>query len=389
MPPLNNAAKVEIPEDVDPNALTKEEQAYLDSRGQTGLPDQATPPAPAPAPAPAEGEDDADDDTPEVPAAAQTPPPQPGQTPQPGERRPPRTVNYNKFKRTEDEANALRTQLAKETEARTRIDERLRLINEALASQVATPQPAVEEEEDKAPDPEADIFGYTKWQGRQIEKLSAQLNEVNQERQAQASRQNLQDWYRGQAEQYYQTDEGKPLPWAYRYLIQNRLAELEAGGVADPDQRARIVVDEERQVVETARKQGKNPAMAIMALARGRGFDLNNPNHVPRPQPAAQPAPAANGGTPPPAQPAAQPNQTPAAPGTPLGGAPAPGATPNVAAEIKAIKEAQPAATSLSSGGGAGPLPLTAQQLADMPEDEFQAVYQRLSKNRQREIFGS
>ena len=179
--------------ELDPRALSPAEQAFFDSRGAktegladvpaapgaTGAP--AAPAAPAApvagatgaAPSPAAGEE-LDEAAEEAAIAAG---------------KPPKRVNYNKWKRTADELATTRTELGKMRDQATRVDERMRLINEALATTPAAA--AAAEEEDPAPDPEQDIFGYVRWQGRQMERLNAELGTMRQatqsERQMQES----------------------------------------------------------------------------------------------------------------------------------------------------------------------------------------------------------
>lgn len=325
----------------------------------------ATPPA---------GEFDTDDDSPEAEALRKA-----GKTP--------KRVNYNKYARTQAELETTRAELAKVRESSTRVDERLRILNEALTATPPTQQQQSDEDADPAPDPEADIFGYVRWQGRQMERLTERLQGYDErDRQANAERE-LSTWYQGEAASFAQREQSFPL--AYVYLIQNRLRELEAGGVTDQRERDRIVLSEERSVVEAAKKAGRSPAESIFALARGRGFD---------PEKAVAEYRARQNGSA--QQPAAQPGAAPAAPGTPLGGTPnqnpgsgaQPGGQqqqqPSVTAEIERIKTAMPAATSLSSGGGVPADQLTAQMLADMSDTEFSAVVSRMSKSRAQELFG-
>jgi hypothetical protein len=181
------------------------------------------------------------------------------------------------------------------------------------------------------------------------------------------------------------------------HLIQNRLRELAAGGITDKAQADRIVVEEERAVVEQARKDGVSPAKRIYDLAVGRGFDRQKAIDA-----AIAARTAANGGAPPAPAAGATGATVAAAPlGTPLGGATGAAATgatgaaappaPSVAAEIEAIKKGQGAALSLSGGGGAPADALTPQALADMSEEEFAQVFARLSgnKTRLRELMGA
>lgn len=265
--------------------------------------------------------------------------------------------------------------LRESEEARTRYDERLKLINEALAPrQEAIP-------EDVPPDPEADIFGYAKWQGRKMERLQAALDEttkgVVETRQTMAERdaeRQLHSNYQNDAVQFIRTT--PDFVSAYQHLVRSRDAELQAWGETDPQKRQAIIWGEERELVQRSHGSNTSAAARIYELAKLRGYQLAPPvAAAPAAVPAAPPAAAS----------------PPAAPGTALG-APAPAAAkpaPNVTDEINRIKAGQGAAMSLSNAGGSPGDTLTPEHLANMPQDEFAALLARLPKSRQRELLGS
>lgn len=411
MPP--DAPAAERPADTGADfGLTAEElTAYNEMRSappQSGEPGNPTPeepsetPAPAPdapaAPAAAAGEKtvtapaaDEDDDEPDPAAVAG-----------PDGVKLPKRVSYNKFRRLEDEAKAAKAELETErskaqkaAETQARLDERLRLINEAL-----TPAPAAAQDDDPEPDPEKDIFGHNAWLKRQLVKTRETYDErfraMDAERETATAERQIAEVYVTDAQQFA-AREPTFLP-AYSYLMQVRMAQLAnyhfGKDLTDPTcppltaaEVARIKQDvaaEERQLVSQAIKAGKSPAAAVFAMAKMTGFRPQAPAATA--EAAGAPA-AANGVKPPPgaAAPAVAAAVAAAAPANGNGAAPAAG---SVRTEIEKLKAGQDAALSLSGGGGAPAPVLNAEKLANMPEEEFGAMLDNISRGELRRIMG-
>lgn len=304
----------------------------------------------------------------------------------------PKRVSYNKYRRVEDEAkktkadlDTARAQNAKSAETQARLDERLRLINEALK-----PAEAAQVDEDPEPDPEKDIFGHNAWLKRQLvkerETTNDRFNRIESERQAATADNEIASTYVADA-QHLAATEPNFLP-AYQYLMSVRIQQLAnyhfGKDLTDPaaapltgPELAKIkseVGREERQLVSQAIKSGKSPAAAVYAMARMTGFRPAAPGAAP----VAATAPAAGNGAgtgSAPAVAAAVAAATPAA-----GNGAAPAAKPSVRQEIAAIKAGQEAALSLSAGGGAPAPILNAEKLANMPEEEFGALLDKMSR---------
>lgn len=338
----------------------------------------ATPPGPSPEPdaaagaAPADGAIPAgdEDDEPDAPAAAD------------GER-PTKRVGWTKFKRLQDEAAATKAELATEraakekmAETQARLDERLRLINEAL-----TPPAAAPVDEDQEPDPEQDIFAHNAWLKRQLlqtrETLNERIGTIETTRQAETAETQLASTYMDDAQRFAASEPN--FGPAYSYLMQVRTAQLAnyhfGKDLTDPATPALTqqeinkikseVAREEKALVGNAIKAGKSPAQAVYAMARMTGF---------RP-PAATPAPtngaaASGNGAKPPA----------------TNGAAA--SVPTVRSEIDRIKSAQDASLSLSGGGGSPAPVLDARKLADMPQDQFNELLENMSRGDLMRIMG-
>lgn len=357
-------------------------------------------------PAPTGDPGHVDSETPAEPAAPETPAPIPGSEPpiaaatpaaEPADEgddedaapaadgRTPKRVSFNKFKRAEDAAAAAVAELktereknAKSAETQARLDERLRLINEALTTQ---PPAAPEVDEDPEPDPEADIFGHNAWLKRQLVKTQSSLSEFREQvetgQQASAADQAMASTYMDDAARFAQTEPN--FGPAYAYLMQVRVAQLasfhfgkDLTDAATPPLTTQELVKiksevarEEKQLVSTAIKNNKSPAAEVFRMAKMTGY---------RPAPAAA-APAPTNGTTP---------QTPAAPAAPTNGAP----KPSVTAVIDGIKKGQDAALSLSHGGGAPAPVLNMEKLATMPEDEFGALLETMTPAALRRIMG-
>lgn len=282
--------------------------------------------------------------------------------------KPQKRVSFHKYQREEARRKQLEDELNVEREKNSRIDERLKIINEALATPQNEQQQKTAEEEDPEPNPETHIFEHNAWLKRQLVKTNDRLATFEQTQQTASEEVELGNNYRNAAAQFAATEPA--FAQGYTYLIQQRLRELEEAGVSDPKKREAQVVREEKGLVSGALKQGKNPAAMLFNMAKLRGFV---PKAAPDPkaldaggEAAAAAAPAAK--TPPAAS---------AAP-----------AKPSVAEVINNIKAGQDASVSLSNAGGAAVEELTPQMLADMPQEEFDEMVARLSPNKLRALLG-
>lgn len=349
----------------------------------TPAPQNGAPAVQAPAALEAEGDDGEDDDAPASNGAAT--PAVPGQE----AKQAPRRVNYAKFQRLEAKYKDLQSKFSEKEQTTTRLDERLKLLNEALTPRTQQQAPV---EEDPEPDAEKDIFGHNAWLKRQLVKQGEALAAIQEGRQTETHETQIARTYEDDARQFV-SREPNFVP-AYQYLMNSRLSELAMyyfgkdlteEGVALTAQEIQKIkstaAGEERQLVAEALQQGQSPAQRVYQLARARGF---------KPQAAAAPAaprPAANG--------AANPTNGAAAP-TNGQAAPAPLATnggaapaaPSVSDEIARIKAGQEASLSLSGGGGVPSVPFTAQKLADMPQAEFDRLMDTLNPDEVRALMG-
>lgn len=353
--------------------MTQGEIDYMNSGGTKteGLTPPADDGGAAPPPEPAKPLEA----TPEKPAAQQgAAPPEPheDEEPEPAKDSPfypqwkrekgRRQELQREIKARDDSINAERATTAAEREKWARLDERLRLFQQAVEPDPAKPA--------APPDPEADPFAYMRWLGEQVTGLAGKTDQVSTSVQERDAATELKDTYLQDAKQFAtrQTDFGP----AYNWLMANRDAELAAAGYTDPAERMRIITLDERDIVAralTARQTNPSapgPAQIIYGLAKARGFQFQAPAQPP----GSQSGRPGNGGVAP----------------TPANGAAAPPA-PSVTQQVEAIQRGQAASRSLSSGGGApAPTGIDLAKLADMTDGEYLAWKSSMTPGQHKEL---
>lgn len=328
----------------------------------------------------------ADDDEPAAAAA-------------PGESEPqPLRVSYKRFQEVEKARIAAEKQLQEQAIRQARVEERL-----SLLQQVVQEPPAQEQVvDDPEPDPEQDIFAYVRWQQRQLAATQQKVRDYEEQIVTGQAEMDNERRYIESINSYAgtQPDFGQ----AYQFLLQKRQLELlQQNGVSitvDPDT-GRLQVpevppevkirvgnqlrQEERSLYLGAWERNVNPGAEIYNLALLNGYR----------RPAAA-KPNGNGAARPNGNGAAQPVGTPLgqqpqqrAQAAPAAAAPAPG-QPTASEIVASLQKGQAAAQSLSNAGGKsiGLAQLTPEMLANMSDEEFEAVYSSLSPQRQRELMG-
>lgn len=324
------------------------------------------------------------------PAQGQTQDEDPGDEIVPGSPNP-RRVSFRKYQGIEQQLQEERRLRQEDAVKQARVEERLSLLQQALQpEQGQQDQPQAPER----PDPQQDIFAYTQWLEDQLNTVTGKVSayeqqiatgqtEMNEERQYVQSLNS----YAGREPHFMQ---------AYNFLLRNRAAELMASRYPQatfeqlmqaeiPPDVGDLIRQEERDLYKTSFAGNRNPAADIYRMAQMRGWRA----------PAAQ---AGNGAAPPAAAPAS--NGAAAPPIAPQQAPPAPVATaqqngpaPTATQLVEAIRRGQPAAQSLSNGSGGTGIELTPKMLADMPQDQFEALYNDLmarnDKTKLRELFGA
>jgi myosin heavy subunit len=241
-----------------------------------------------------------------------------------------------------------RAELTRQREERARIDERLQLIMQASQQQVDQQQ---QEQAPAVPDPEENPFAYMRYLESQIAQLSQHNQGVSQHFQRQDEYASVKSAFQADANSF--TQQQPDFIHAYQHLIRARDRELQRLGRVDPQERARIINQEELMIVGEALRGGKSAAQLMYELAKDRGYQTAPVE--------AQAAPAA---------------------------AAAPAQRPSAVAQVAAIKAGTQAARSLGSAAGGSNQPLTAELLASMSESEFEAVYSKMNRDQRREYFG-
>lgn len=320
--------------------LTAGEQAYLDSGGTdaAGLIAENPPKVETPT------EPKIEPEKPVAEAAkVETPV---AEAPEPGEEEIPaadgktkrRMVDSRALKAERERARSLEAELTKERDTRARVDERLKMLSEA----VTAAEPVAEKVEPVIPDPEQDIFGYAKYLAERVEQLEGKQNtfqaETAEQRQTAAVVSNYQRDAAGfEAKQPDFKD-------AYNYLIGLRKQQLEAQRYS-PEEVSKWLYTEEMNLVQRAFEGKTSPSEDIYNLAKSMGYAPKAAAPVAEAKPAAEVKPA------------------PAAPLT----------APSVTEEIDRIKAGKAASMSLSNGGGSAGEELSLEWLANAPLKEFEA----------------
>lgn len=303
-----------------------------------------------------------------------------------------RRVSLNKFlrverlaKERETQLQAYQEQMRQQHEERTRLDERLRIINEAINSQNQhAEQQQAAQQAPQIPDPDQDIFSAVKYLMEQQQRVAQQTQQVQQNIQQRDVETDIAQRYQQDAIRFAQTE--PTFLNGYQHLYRMRDAQLAIAGHADPAVRNKMIVREEQGLVRDAIARGKSPAQTMFEMAKAMGFTPTPP--APNPGVAAPPAQ----GSPP----------SPAAGGATLQqmARALPGSAPqqqagngqqgvSVAEQVANIARGQAAAQSLSNaGGGAAPQSLTNEALLNMSEEEFGELVANLPKSQQMNILG-
>lgn len=371
-------AEPTAPADLAPDAAPEAsaDAAAADAGGAAPAKDGAITDAPDASAAPSgEGEDDGDD---EAAAGADA--------------KKPRRVSYSKFEREVSARDKRIAELEKSTredsEAKARLDERMRIINEALTPK----EKAEQKDEDPEPDPETDIFAHNAWLKREMlrhsERSEAAIKELREGRQQEQAQTEVQRAYEDDATAFVRREPN--FAPAYQFLMANRISELAVyffgkdmtaeGATLTPQELNRIrqtIQNEENQLVAGALKDGKSPAERIFSLARARGFRP--------PPPAAKNGNGADHDAKPNGNGRDAPGNLAEAAAAASAGKPANG---SVKDEIERVRKGAESSLSLSQGGGAPAMALTPEKLANMPQDEFDALMAQLSPAEQRRAMG-
>lgn len=327
------------------------------------------------------------------------------------QRPPPRRVNYKKYERVEKERDDLKKERDDLKTMFARADERMKLITEALSGENKAKQAAAEDA-DPEPDKEKDVFGWMNWAGRQMANMQQMVKEQRQQTEVSGEERRTADTYVADVQRFVGADpNGKNFGPAYNFLMTQRYAELalfhfgkdlvdDATGAVDltkltGPELAKVKADtaaEERELVTGALARGESPAASVYRMARTRGFRAQAAqNGAASGQQGAQGAQNGAGGTKAPGNLAdgAQGGSGGQQQGRQNGANGNGQQQPNVADEIRKVREGQAASVSLSNGAGSpGQQALTPERLANMSQDEFNAMMEDMGDGAFRRLMG-
>jgi hypothetical protein len=327
---------------------------------------------------------------------------------QAGDKRPaPKTVSYGKYQRELAKAQKERDEFAakfdgatketvKEREERIKLNERTRLLLEAINTKQPSPAEKLAETEDKDPEPDkdSDPLGHLEWRNRRLENTVNELKTGRQQEQrvtaAEQEEQQVYGTFSADLERAAAADPA--FADAFVHLRETRYRELgfiyadidildtaQVASLSGAEQAAlsqnikKAFYNEQIMVARGALQAGKSPAKVVENLARARGFVPKAAAAAPD---AAAAAAAATNGAAKPRNGAAAPARVEAAPqGT-------------VSDQLEQIRQNAAASRSLSDAGGSPGGDLTPERLGAMDDAEFEELLATMPKARLDKLMG-
>lgn len=330
----------------------------------------------------------------------------------------PKTINYGRHQRElakreqrlaelEGLLNTERAERQKATDRVTRLDERTRMLLDAIN---AKPQAQQQQQEDQDPEPDKDQdpIAHLEWRNRRLEKQVQELSEGTtrdrQQRQQQTEEQREANEYTAALETAARAN--PDFADAFVHLRETRFTELGAiyAGidVNDPEEVAKLSIEdqanlsraiqasfaqEQSMVYREAKRTGRSVEQTIMRLAKARGFTPKQRQQQQQEQDdQREPKPAGgrrervddrfvqqeegDGRRP---QPPARRQQQ---------------ERRSVSDEIDNIRAAAGASRSLSDAGGSPGGDIDLKRLVEMDDDEFVELFEKTSKNRFDRLMG-
>jgi hypothetical protein len=315
-------------------------------------------------------------------------------------RPPPRTISYGRHQKelakAQKAAEDLQARLdgqtketVKEREERIKLNERTRLLLEAINTR-QTPAAAETEDKDPEPDKDSDPLGHLEWRNRKLENTVSEMRTGRQQEQqvSAAEREEQQVYGNFSADLEREAAADPAFADAFVHLRETRYRELgfiyadiditdtaQVATLTGQEQAAlsenikRAFYNEQIMVARGAMKAGKSPAKVVANLARARGFVPKAAAAAAEAAPAARvPAKPGNG--------AAAPARVEAAPqGT-------------VSDQLEQIRQNAAASRSLSDAGGSPGGDLTPERVAAMDDAEFEELLMNMPKARLDKLMG-
>jgi hypothetical protein len=315
------------------------------------------------------------------------------EAPEGDKRAPPKTINYHKhlreIRKRDDAAAALQAKLdgatqetRKEREERLRLDERTKMLLDAISAKPkAETTAAPKEEPDPEPNVDDDPLAHSAWTSRELRRTQKiiqdiQSGQTKQQETSAAEREEREVYSTFTADLEREAQADPTFGEAFVHLRESRYRELGAiyAGIdiTDPAQCAtlstadqaalsqniqRAFHNEQMLVAREAMKKGVSPAKSVKFLAVARGF-------APK---AAETVPAKTNGV------------------AKTNGATKPAVNgqgrPTVGQELQAIREGQAASKSLSDASGSPGGTITPERIAEMSNEEFEEFYASIPKS--------
>ena len=224
--------------------------------------------------------------------------------------------------------------LQEERQKRKELQEQLKQLQaqmQAFQQQMQQPQEGNQEgEAEQPPNPEEDPLGYIEYVGKQQQKTEQEIRQMQQQYQVNAMLQHGEQL----AAQYRQQVGPEIYDKAFDHVVQSRANELKAYGY--PEEAVQQMLQQELMAgMLTALQTGRNPGELLMEFAKARGF---NPEAIKEQLEA-----------------------------------------PKKKAEM--IQKGQAHSRSLVDGGKGNTAPLSAEKLANMSQEEFEAYVRKSGKS--------
>jgi myosin heavy subunit len=248
--------------------LSEAEQAYFDSEGETSFETAETETTTTTEAAPAETVGQEPEQEPEAQTEAEA-----AEAEGKGERdEKGRFVNYGALHAERAKRQQLEGEVTSLKQFKAVMEDRWRMVETAAQQQ---------EPEKGPPDPNEDIFAYSKWQAEQLQKLEAKVNEretaETQSREAQEYEQKVWEHWNQSAAQY--KTENADFDNAVKWMSETRVKQLQALAPLNPRLQSDAGITQQintelKEIVVAAAQAQISPAQYIYDMAKSWGYTV-------------------------------------------------------------------------------------------------------------------
>lgn len=180
-----------------------------------------------------------------------------------------RPVNFGALKKERSLRKEIQTERDVLRDKFVRLEERTKMLMEAIQGQQQQQKPEVAEE-DIEPDPNTDPYGYMEWQNRQLKALREKVEGKEQRETQEAEVERYIQHGASLAQQVRQQDPEK-YDNALNFLVERRTRELRVLG-KPPETIEQTINYEMRQGMIQALQNGQNPGEFMLQYAEAAGF---------------------------------------------------------------------------------------------------------------------